>query len=266
VQLEGKRLLLSGATGGLGRAIAAALGDRGAALVLSARKRDALESLAAELPGQHDVAPSDLAEPGAGERLIAAAGEVDGLIANAALPATGRLESFSPEEVERALRINLEAPIRMTHALLPALTERGEGHLVFVSSLASRAASPRASLYTATKAGLRGFAFSLRADLHSRGIGVSVISPGFIREAGMYADSGATSAPMGLGTKSPQHVARAVVKAIETNRGEISVAPIRQRGLANFSLIAPRLTVRIMRGGTSSRAGERLAEGQSDKR
>ena len=90
MELAGRKALLTGATGGLGRAIAEALAARGATLLLSARKRDALEALAAELPGDgHRVLPADLAEPGAAERLAAEAGEVDILVANAGLPGAG---------------------------------------------------------------------------------------------------------------------------------------------------------------------------------
>ena len=106
MQIEGKRILVSGATGGLGTAIAHRLASEGAALVLSARNRDALEALAGELPGgatTHQVVESDLTEPDAPERLIDASGDLDGLIANAALPGTGRLESFSDDELRRAI-------------------------------------------------------------------------------------------------------------------------------------------------------------------
>ena len=85
---------------------------------------------------------------------------------------------------------------------------RGEGHLVFVASLSGKAASPRASIYNASKFGLRGYAFALRADLAPDGIGVSIVSPGFIRDAGMFASSGAKPPP-GLGTSTPDRSAPA---------------------------------------------------------
>jgi len=92
MELAGRTALLTGATGGLGRATAKALATRGATLVLSGRKAEALEALAAELPGDgHRTIPSDLAEPGAAEKLAAEAGPVDVLVANAGLPGTGRL-------------------------------------------------------------------------------------------------------------------------------------------------------------------------------
>jgi short-subunit dehydrogenase len=268
VDLEGKQLLLSGASGGLGRAIANALADEGAELVLSSRRQQELEDLARSLPGgadSHEVVVSDLAEAGAAEKLIADAGPLDGLVANAALPATGRLERFTTEEVERALRVNFESPILMAKALVPTLTEKGEGHLVFIASLAGKVGSPRSSLYNATKFGLRGFAFGLREDLYPYGVGVSVVSPGFVREAGMFADSGAKPPP-GLGTTTPRKVAEAVVRAIRTNRNEIAVAPLRQRIVAEFGYRHPEIAGRVQRRGGAERIAERLAQGQADKR
>ena len=109
MNLNGKLVLLTGATGGLGRAIAEALAARGATLVLSSRKGAELEQLAASLPGDgHRVEVCDLAEEGEALRLLDAAGEIDVLVANAALPASGRLEGFAEGEVERALREHLD--------------------------------------------------------------------------------------------------------------------------------------------------------------
>jgi len=267
VELGGKTVLLSGATGGLGRAIAVTLAGRDARLVLSSRKAEALEDLAGSLPGDgHRTVVADLAEQGAAERLAAEAGDVDVLVANAGLPGTGKLDDFSHEELGRVLRVNLEAPIRLTRELVPGMQERGSGHLVFVASLSGKAASPRASLYSATKFGLRGFALGLREDLFKRGIGVSLVSPGFVREAGMFHDSGAKPPP-GLGTTAPDQVGEAVATAIERNRHEVAVAPALQRVLANFALRRPELAARIAyRRGSGAKIAERVASGQADKR
>jgi short-subunit dehydrogenase len=268
VELEGKRLLLSGATGGLGRAIAEELAGQGASLILSSRKKDDLEALAESLPGgapRHQVIVADLAEAGAAEKLAKDAGDVDGLIANAALPATGKLERFSSEEVHRALRVNFESPILMSHAIAPKLAKQGDGHLVFISSLSGKVASPRSSLYNATKFGLRGFAFGLREDMHPQGVGVSIVSPGFVREAGMFHDA-KSKPPPGLGTTTPEKVARAVVRAIEHDRNEITVAPRRQRFLSELGYRHPEFAARVQRRGGADRIADELAAGQADKR
>jgi short-subunit dehydrogenase len=263
MELAGQKTLLTGATGGLGRAMAEALADRGATLLLSARQRDALEAMAEGLPGDgHRVLPSDLAEPGAAEALAAEAGEVDVLVANAGLPGAGRLADFSSEEVSRALRVNLEAPMLTAHALYPGMVERGSGHLVFISSLSGKAASPRASIYCATKFGLRGFSLALRTDLAPQGVGVSLVSPGFIRDAGLLADSGAKP-PIGMGTGTPQQVGSAVVKAIERDRVEVVVAPVTQRVGAHVAAISPWIGVRAQVGPTGQKAAEAIADGHA---
>lgn len=266
MELSGRTALLTGATGGLGRAIAAALTARGAKLVLSGRSTEALTELAAELPGEgHRVVSTDLAETGAAERLAAEAGDVDILVANAGLPGTGRLPDYDVEQLTGTLRVNLEAPILLARALEPGMLERGSGHMVFISSLSGKSATPLSSIYNATKFGLRGFALGLRADLDPLGIGVSIVSPGTIREAGMYADSGAPPIP-GLGTGTPAQVATAVVKAIEKNKVEITVAPPQQRLLAHFALASPGISVKIASGEQGQKAAATVAKGQSDKR
>ncbi|HEU4707323.1 MAG TPA: SDR family NAD(P)-dependent oxidoreductase [Solirubrobacterales bacterium] len=267
MNLSGRKTLLTGATGGLGRAIAKAMAERGAELILSARSREALEELAAELSGDgHRVLPADLAEPDAAERLAAEAAGTEILVANAGLPGAGKVDEFSAEELKRALRVNLEAPMLLARALYPAMLEAGSGHLVFVASLSGKAASPRSSIYNATKFGLRGFALGLRADLGPKGIGVSLVSPGFIREAGMFADAG-VKPPPGMGTSSPEQVGAATVKAIERNKVEVTVAPLPQRAGAHLALMSPALGVKAQSGSAGQKAAKAVAEGHSaDKR
>jgi short-subunit dehydrogenase len=186
------------------------------------------------------------------------------LVANAGLPGSGRLETFSQDQIGRALRVNLESPVRMTRELLPAWQQRGSGHFVFISSISGFVSLPRSSIYAATKFGLRGFALNLREDLRGSGIGVSVISPGSIRDAGMFADSGAPPPP-GMGTGTPGQVANAVVRAIERDKSEISVAPSRQRVMARFAMLAPEISGRIA-SSAASKAADAVAEGQTEKR
>lgn len=263
MQISGSTVLLTGATGGIGHAIARALRARGATLILSGRRTDVLEPLATEI-GARSLA-ADLSDRVELERLIDDAGRVDILVANAALPATGRLESFSIEQIDRALDVNLRAPIVLARALVPAMVERGAGHLLFMCSLASKAATPSTALYNASKFGLRGFASALRADLRDSGVGVSAIFPGFIRDAGMFADA-EVKLPPGIGTRSPEDVARAVVHAIERNRGEVDVAPLPLRASTLFAGVAPELAGGLARRLGSEDLTRKLAAGQGDKR
>jgi short-subunit dehydrogenase len=146
------------------------------------------------------------------------------------------------------------------------MLEQGSGHLLFIASLAGKAPAPQSSIYNATKFGLRGFALGLRTDLAAQGVGVSIVSPGFIREAGMFAESGAKSPP-GLGTSTPEEVAKAAVRAIEVNKTEIAVAPARQRFLAHFGLTSPGIAVRVSSGSAGQKSAAEIATGHSkDKR
>jgi uncharacterized protein len=263
MNLAGASVLLTGATGGLGQTIARALAARGASLTLSGRRVDVLEPLAEELRGR--AIASDLADPDAPARLLEEAGDVDVLVANAGLPGSGRLTSFSDEEVDRALFVNLRAPMLLAKALSPRMVERGGGHLLFMSSLAGKAGTPGNSVYAATKFGLRGFALALREDLASKGVGVSVILPGFIADAGMCAESGAKLPPY-VGTKRPDDVARAVVKAIEGNRAEIEVAPLPLRAGATLAALAPGPVGAIQRRLGAAATASQISDGQRDKR
>jgi short-subunit dehydrogenase len=265
VQLGGTTALLTGASGGIGQAIARVLHGRGARVLLSGRRADALESLSAELGGSAEVLEADLAEPGAAAALAARAGPVDVLVANAALPASGPLESFTPEQIDRALDVNLRAPVQLTRALLPGMIERGHGHVVFVASLAGKVASVGSSVYSATKFGLRGFAAGLREDLHGSGVGVTVVFPSFIRDAGMYADT-RVALPPWVGTRTPADVAQAVARGIETAQPEIDVMPLSLRLGALAAAVAPTTAARLQRRLGSEAIAEAIARQQRTKR
>jgi len=263
VQISGSTVLLTGATGGIGQAIARALKARGATLILTGRRADVLEPLAAETGGR--ALAVDLSERSEVARLIAEAGDVDILVANAALPASGTLETFTVEEIDRALEVNLRAPIILAHELLPLMSARGRGHLVFISSLSGKVTSPGASIYNASKFGLRGFAGALRSDLRSSGVGVSTVFPGFIRDAGMFADA-KVELPPGVGTRSPEDVAAAVLTAIEKNRGEIDVAPLALRLSSAFAGLAPELAATVSRRAGAEKIAHDMQAGQREKR
>jgi uncharacterized protein len=263
MQISGATVLLTGATGGIGHAIARALHGRDAELILTGRRTEVLEPLAAELDAR--ALAIDLSDSAELERLAVEVGEVDILVANAALPASGRLETYTQEQIDRALDVNLRAPIVLAHALLPAMVARGRGHLLFVSSLQGKAATPGASLYCASKFGIRGFSLGLREDLHASGVGVSTVFPGFIRDAGLFADSG-VKLPPGVGTRAPEDVARAVVRAIERNRAEIDVAPLPLRAGAIFAGLAPELAANVSRRLGSENIAHAVGSTQRDKR
>jgi short-subunit dehydrogenase len=263
VRIPGSTVLLTGASGGIGHAIARALAGGGASLTISGRRAEVLQELASDCSAR--VIAADLADREQVADLIAQTGSVDILVANAALPASGLVQSYTPEQVDRSLEVNLRAPVAIARALLPGMIERGHGHLVFMSSLSGKAATPGSALYSAAKFGLRGFAGALREDLRDSGVGVSTIFPGFIRDAGMFADSG-VKLPPGVGTRTPEDVARAVVRAIERNRGEVDVAPLALRLSTVFAGVAPEAANRLGRLLGSQAISRELGEAQRDKR
>jgi uncharacterized protein len=264
VEISGSRVLLTGATGGLGRAIAKALDQRGAHVLLTGRRQEALEELARELRSAEALA-ADLADREDVAALPGRAGRVDVLVHNAGLPGSGRLESFTPDEIDRVLDVNLRAGMMLTRALLPEMTERGSGHLVYVSSMSGKIPTVRASVYAATKYGLRGFAGALRDDLHGTGIGVSTVFPGPIQGGGMWDDAG-IELPRWVPTKSPEDVGKAVVRAIDSNRPEIAVADPGQRAAAVLENVSARAGAWLRRRLPVEELADRTAEAQRVKR
>jgi short-subunit dehydrogenase len=262
VNLGGREVLVTGATGGLGHAIARALARRGARVLVSGRQAQALDALAAELDGR--ALACDLADRDDVARLAEAAAGVDVLVANAAVPASGAIGAFSVAALDRALEVNLRAPMVLARLLSERMAERGEGHLVFVNSLSGKAGAAGSSVYSASKFGLRGYALGIREDLRPLGIGVSTVFPGFIRDAGMFHESGA-ELPGYVGLRRPDDVARAVVRAVEQDRSEIDVAPLSLRLGVAVSGLLPEATARIQRRLGATEIAARVAEGQRDK-
>jgi short-subunit dehydrogenase len=265
MQVAGSSVLVTGASGGIGAAIARALHARGARVILTGRRADVLEALRAELGGESNVLEADLADAGAVSSLVERCGPVDVLVANAGLPASGRLDGFTPEEIDRAIDVNLRAPIQLARALVPGMVDRGSGHLVFISSLSGKIASARSALYSATKFGLRGFAGGLREDLLASGVGVTAVFPGFISDAGMFADAN-VELPPGVGTRTPAAVAEAVIEGIEHDRAEIDVAPLALRMGGLLWPLAPPLLGTVQRRLGSLRLADRLSAAQRSKR
>jgi short-subunit dehydrogenase len=261
--LAGRTALLTGATGGIGHAIARALHRRGAQLILTGRRADVLEPLSQEL-GARSLAV-DLEQSAEVDRLIAEVGHVDLLVANAAVPGSGPLLEYTDEQIDRAIQVNLRAPMILARHVAEGMVAQEWGHLVFISSLSGKAGTAGSSVYSATKFGLRGFGQGLRGDLHGSGVGASVIFPGFIRDAGMFAESG-VELPGYVGTSTPEDVADAVIVAIEHDRGELDVAPLSMKLGARFSTLAPAVSARLQRRLGSDKIAAELGNGQADKR
>ncbi|MGX7762417.1 SDR family NAD(P)-dependent oxidoreductase [Streptomyces angustmyceticus] len=263
MRIAGSTVLLTGAVGGLGQAIARDLAARGAELILSGRRADALEALAGELGAR--AVTADLADPDQVDHLAGAAADADIVIANAALPSTGDLLDYTPEQIDRALSVNLRAPVMLARALAPRMVEAGRGHIVLVGSISGKAATKYSSLYSAAKFGLRGFALSLRQDLHGTGVGVSLVQPGAVRDAGMFAATGATP-PTGVRMVSPDQVVAGVVRAVERDLCEVNVAPVELKVLSAIAGQFPGLAEKAQRGSSAERTISEVVAAQKGKR
>ncbi|MEV5481933.1 MULTISPECIES: SDR family NAD(P)-dependent oxidoreductase [Streptomyces] len=263
MRIEGSTVLLTGAVGGIGQAMARELAAKGAKLVLSGRRADALEALAAELGAR--AVTADLADPDQVDRLAEAAPDTDILIANAAMPATGDLLDYTPEQIDRSLTVNLRAPIMLARALAPRMVAAGRGHIVLVGSISGKTATKYSSLYSAAKFGLRGFALSFRQDLHGTGVGVSLVQPGAVRDVGMFAATGATP-PTGVRMVSPEQVVAGVVRSVERDLCEVNVAPLELRVLSALAGQFPGFAEKAQRGSSAERTINEVAAAQRNRR
>ena len=153
----------------------------------------------------------------------------------------------------------------MARALYPAMVERGTGHLVFVASLAGKSRQPRAAPSTTRPSSACAASRSAcEQDLGPKGVGFSLVSPGFIREAGMFAEA-RRQAPARARDRHTQQVGAAVVKAIEQDKVEVTVAPLLQRTLAHAGLASPSLAIRAQSGSTGQKAAKAIADGHPEK-
>ena len=187
-RLHGRRALVTGASSGIGRALALRLAAEGARVALVARRADALEALAAEVRaagGEALALPCDVAEreavAAAAAHVVEAWGGVDLLVNNAGYGHHRRFLEWDLEDMERMLRVNTLGSLYWTKALLPGMVERGEGWIVFVASLAGRIAPPDESAYAASKFALVGLAESLSLEVEDLGVHVLTVCPGVIR-------------------------------------------------------------------------------------
>ncbi|WP_405997740.1 SDR family NAD(P)-dependent oxidoreductase [Streptomyces sp. NBC_00829] len=263
MRISGATVLLTGVTGGIGGALAAELFARGAQLILTGRRREALDPLA-ERYGARTVL-ADLGDADDVRRLADEAAGTDILIANAALPSSGDLLDYTPEQMDRALAVNLRAPMMLARLLSPAMVEARRGHIAFVGSLCGLAATKSSSLYTATKFGLRGFALAFRQDLHGTGVGVSIVQPGFVRDLGMFAATGAKT-PAGVRTVTPRQVVNATVRAVERDAAEINVAPPELKLLTAIAAQFPGFAERVQRRAGAVPTMREIVESQKSRR
>jgi short-subunit dehydrogenase len=186
MNLSGARVVVTGASRGIGAELATRLAQKGARVVLVARSHDAIAKLAAELGG--DALPADLADAaaiGPLVRVIEAQGPIDVLVNNAGVDLTGALTDLPPERIRELIAINLVAPILLSRAVMPGMRARGRGHIMNVSSLAGTNALPGLAPYSTSKAGLSHFTAALRAECKGTGITTTLAEIGPVESAMM---------------------------------------------------------------------------------
>jgi short-subunit dehydrogenase len=236
--IAGSVCLVTGATGGIGRAATLALARLGAEVIASGRDENALREL--EANANVVTIAADLARPGAGAELAHAAlalrGRVDVLVNCAGVGSYGPFVSRDDATLERLVAVNLVAPIELTRTVLPQMLERDSGHIVNVGSIIAHVGRQLEAEYAATKAALTVFSESLRAELRGTGVAVSVVSPGVV-DTEFFERRGAAYDRRRPRPVSPELVAGAIVHAIRTRPAEVLVPrwlalPVRLAGAA----------------------------------
>lgn len=267
MKLFEKNVLLTGASGGIGRCIAHELALHRARVALAGRRETRLHGLAAHF--KHDGAfatalPCDLATPDGPamlyERAVDALGGVDILINNAGLSCFGPLVDEEESKIRHLVEVNLTASILLAREVLPAMLKRRSGQIVNIGSAVGSIGLPQFAAYSATKFALRGFSEALRRELAGSGVVVTYVAPRTtdtsmntraVRDA--MAQNGTTMDP-------PEKVARAIVNAIEDDRREAYIGwP--ERLFARINALLPRLVDRALakQNGTAPRAAGRTA-------
>ncbi len=219
-----KVVFITGASSGIGQALAIELAKRGAKLGLLARRASVLEELVRDVEragGAAIALPADVRDAEAvrssAQTLRERFGRIDLLVANAGVGATTHAAELKPSEVADVININVIGAVNSVVAVLPEMVERGEGHLVAISSLAAYRGLPKSGAYCASKAAVSAFFESLRVDLRGSGVDVTIIHPGFIK----------TPLTAGRQAEMPylmelDDAVRKIIRAIETRRRSVA--------------------------------------------
>jgi short-subunit dehydrogenase len=256
--IAGKVAWITGASSGIGEALAHALAVRNASLVLSARREDVLQNVASacQRPAEHLVLPLDMLEPSGFEPAVQTVldrfGLVDILIHCAGISQRGTAAETQLQVDRHLMELNYLGPVALTKQVLPSMLARGAGHIVAISSLLGKFAVPDRSAYCASKHALHGFFDALRAEVQGQGIDVTLICPGFVRTNASFnalttngARHGKLDKEIRNGLPSDE-CAQRIVRAIERRRREVYIAR-KERLAVYFSRFAPGLFQRVVR-------------------
>jgi NADP-dependent 3-hydroxy acid dehydrogenase YdfG len=182
--LDGRRILITGASSGIGEATAAAVVAEGGAVALAARRKDRLDELAGRLDGKAVAIEADISDEAQANALVSRAAEelggLDGLVNNAGVMLLGLVQGADTDEWRRMIDVNLLGLLYCTHAAVPVMRDGDGGDIVNVSSVAGRGANMGSAVYNMTKWGVTGFSEALRQECLHLGIRVTCIEPGFV--------------------------------------------------------------------------------------
>jgi len=254
---DAKTVWITGASSGIGLSLALELANRGAKLVLTARRADRLREVRSRCthPERVHVLCGDLLDESARTRLAseaqAAAGPIDVLINNAGITQRATAQETRLADVRRLMELNFFAPIALSNALLPSMLARGSGRIVVVSSVAGYVGTPLRSSYAASKHAVRGYFDSLRAELHDTGVGVTIVCPGYIAteiSAKAISSDGQLHGKEDAANASgmdPAECARVIANAIAKGRSEVYVGGKEVYGIY-LKRFFPKLVERII--------------------
>jgi short-subunit dehydrogenase len=258
VNLAGARVVVTGASRGIGRAVAIAAARRGATVGLIARTREELEAVLRDAGGRGAVAVADVGDRHQSDAAIASIeadiGPTDVLVANAGIGAYGPFTEIDLDEVERLTRVNYLGTVYPIHRVLPGMIQRRRGHIVVVGSIAGRIGAPNEAAYSATKFAQVGLTEALATEVAGYGVGVSLVNPGIVEtdffETRGHAFDGNVPKPV-----SAEKVAEAILRAVEKNTFEQVVPRWLGQAVVIRHLVPP-----LLRWGTR-RHYERVTKG-----
>ncbi len=240
---------ITGASSGIGEALAYAWSARGAELILSARRTDALHAVRKRCtaPDRHHVVPLDLSDPDslhdATETVLSTCDTVEVLIHNGGISQRARAVNTNLSVVRRIMEVNFFGAVTLTQALLPQFIEQGHGHIGVVSSVVGKFSTPGRTAYSASKHALHGYFDGLRAEVHDQGLRVTLVCPGYVRTNVSRNALTADGSPYGRESASirngitPDQCADAIIQAIEDERDEVYIG-----GLETYAVYLKRLS------------------------
>jgi short-subunit dehydrogenase len=257
IELRGSTALVTGASAGIGLAVARRLAQSGANVALAARRAEPLEEAAAALRAMGVKAlavPTDVARLEALEALVERAigefGTIDVLVNNAGVEAFAQYEELPPARIAETINVNLTAALLLTRLVVPHMLKAGRGHIVNMASTAGKFGTVFGATYGTTKAGLINFTQAIRAEYRGRGVSASVICPGFTDQGGIYdrmREQSGRRSPFLVGSTTTDRVAAAVIRAIERDKPELMVNWPPLRPIMSFAAAFPTLGGTLIR-------------------